>query len=137
MIKKFFNPGNNSARVSISLLILRVAAGAMMLTHGYPKFQKLLTGNLNFGNPLGIGSELSFILVVFGEFVCSILLILGLFSRFASIPLAFAMFVAFAIRHADDPFGTQEKPLLYFVVFIVLLIAGPGNYSMDKKLFGK
>ena len=136
MIKKFLNPGKNSTRISISLLTLRVAVGAMMLSHGYPKLQRLIAGNLKFGDQLGIGSELSFVLVVFGEFACSILLILGLFSRFATIPLAFTMSVAFSIAHADDPFGTQEKPLLYFVVFIFLLIAGPGNYSLDKKLFG-
>lgn len=109
----------------------------MMLSHGFPKFQRLLAGNLKFGDPLGIGSELSFVLVVFGEFACSILLILGLFSRFAAFPLIIPMLVAFAITHGDDPFSTQEKPLLYFVVFVVLLIAGPGNLSMDKKLFGK
>lgn len=137
MIKKFFNPGNNSARISISLLILRVAAGAMMLSHGYPKFQRLIAGNLKFGDPLGIGSELSFVLVVFGEFACSILLILGLLSRFATIPLLIPMLVATVVTHGNDPFGTQEKPLLYLVVFVFLLITGPGNYSMDKRLFGK
>ena len=73
----------------------------MMLSHGYPKFQRLIAGNLKFGDQLEIGSELFFVLVVFGEFACSILLILGLFSRFASIPLAFTMFVAFSIAHAD------------------------------------
>jgi len=137
MIKKIFNPGDNSARISISLLILRVAVGAMMLTHGFPKFQRLLAGDLKFADPLGVGSEFSFVLVLFGEFACSILLIIGLFSRFATIPLIITMLVATVVIHADDPFSTQEKPLLYLVVFVVLLITGPGNYSMDKKLYGK
>ena len=107
-----------------------------MLSHGIPKFQRLLDGNLRFGDPLGIGSDLSFILVVFAEFVCSLALIAGFFSRLAVIPLAFAMLVAFGITHADDPFGTQEKPMLYFAVFVVLAITGPGKYSLDKKLYG-
>ena len=135
MIRRFFRPGKNSVTINIALFVLRVATGAAMLTHGWPKFQRLLAGNLKFGDQLGIGSELSFILVVFGEFACSILLILGLLTRFASMPLAFAMLVAFAMAHADDPFSTQEKPFLYFVIFVTLLIAGPGKYSLDQRIF--
>ncbi len=136
MIKKFLNPGNYPIKASLGLFVLRVSVGAMMLSHGIPKFQRLLKGDLGFPDPLGIGSDLSFVLAASAEFLGSILLILGLFSRFASIPLALTMLVAFGITHADDPFGTQEKPILYFLIFIVLTISGPGKYSLDKKFFG-
>ena len=43
-----------------------------MLTHGYSKFLRLLEGNLNFSDPLGIGSEISFLLVVLSEFFSAI-----------------------------------------------------------------
>ena len=92
---------------------------------------------MSFGDPLGIGSELSFVLVVFAEFLCSILLITGIFSRLATIPMAFTMLVAFSITHADDPFGSKEKPILYFVIFIALLFSGPGKFSLDNKLYGR
>ncbi len=135
MIKKFLNPGSYPAKASLGLFVLRVTTSALMLTHGWPKFQRLLAGNMRFGDPIGLGSELSFVLVVTAEFLCSILLILGLFSRLASIPPAIAMLVAFSVTHADDPFGTQEKPILYFMIYIVLFITGPGKYSLDKKLY--
>lgn len=36
-------------------LILRILAGAVLLTHGYPKLQKILEGDLKFGDPVGLG----------------------------------------------------------------------------------
>jgi putative oxidoreductase len=45
------------------------------------------------------------------------------------------MAVAAFIAHAADPFGTKEKPLLFLVIFIVLLLTGGGKYSLDRKVF--
>ena len=61
MIKKFLNPGNIPAKASLGLFVLRVATSVMMLTHGLPKFQRLLEGNLRFGDPLElVQNSLSF-----------------------------------------------------------------------------
>ncbi len=118
-----------------ALILLRVGVGFSMLTHGYPKFLKVLSGNLSFGDPIGLGQEASLILTAFAEFACSILLIIGLFTRFATIPLIIAMSVAFFIVHGADDFGTREKAFLFLVAYLVLFFTGPGRYSLDKKIF--
>lgn len=117
----------------IGLAFFRIAISAMMLTHGYPKLMKLISGNFEFGNPLGIGAAPSLFLAVIGEFVCPILIILGLRTRLAAIPAAITMMVAAFIVHAADPFGTKEKALLFLVSFIAIALLGPGKFSMDKK----
>ena len=117
------------------MLILRFCPGAAMLTHGYPKFLKVINGEWSFGDPLGIGVEASLILAAFAEFICSISLILGLTTRYALIPLMITMLVAWRIAHGDDPFGSQEKSVLYLVIFLATFIIGPGKYSLDQKLF--
>lgn len=94
-----------------------------------------MAGEYSFGDPLGFGVEASLVLTVLAEFLCSILLILGVATRFALIPLMATMAVAWFIVHVDDPFGTQEKAAIYLLCFIVLMITGPGKYSADKKLF--
>ena len=136
MLKKLLNPGQSSTKVSLGLLILRVGLGATMLTHGYPKFRNLIAGEFKFGDPIGLGVELSFTLTVFAEFLCSILLIVGLGSRLATIPLIITMLVAWLVVHINDPFGSQEKAVMYLIAFIALLLTGPGKYSLDKRLFG-
>jgi len=104
-----------------------------MLTHGYPKFQKLISGNMEFANPIGIGQGPSLFLAVLGEFICPVLILLGLKTRWAAIPATLGMLVVAFRVHGDDPFGTKEKALLYAVIFIVVFLLGPGKYSVDKK----
>jgi putative oxidoreductase len=43
------------------------------------------------------------------------------------------MLVAAFIVHLDDPFKRKELALLYLVGFLVVLLMGPGKYSLDKK----
>ncbi len=139
MIKKFLNPGNHTQVTNISLLFLRVAAGAMMLfNHGLPKFNKLISGEeIMFADPIGLGPIFSFILAVFAEFLCSILLIFGVATRISVIPLIIQMSVAGFIVHTSDPFDIKEKAFLYLVIFIAILLKGAGKYSVDNFIFQK
>lgn len=106
----------------------------MAVSHGWGKFQKLISGDFSFADPLGIGEEASFILTVFAELFCGILVVAGLFTRAALIPLIITMIVAVFIVHADDPFGKQEFGLLFLIPYMTLFLTGPGKYSLDKKL---
>ena len=105
----------------------------MMLTHGIPKFMNLIQGNMEFGDPIGIGSSLSLILTVLGEAICPLLIIIGYKTRLATIPTIITMAVAAFIVHGEDPFGTKEKALLYLCAFIVIALIGAGKYSVDRK----
>lgn len=123
----------NSLQTHIALLFLRISASAMMLTHGYPKFQKLLSGDFEFGDPVGLGPTPSLFLAIIGEFVCPLLIIIGFKTRWAAIPTVITMAVAAFIVHAQDPYGTKEKALLFLSMFLVIILLGPGKYSVDKK----
>lgn len=134
-MKRTFNtdlPGNYG---HLALLIFRVLVACLLLTHGFPKLQKLLSGDeIQFLDPYGLGVTASFVLVVFAEFVCSILVILGLATRLATIPIIITMATAVIFAHANDPFGVKEKPLLFLVCFAFILIIGAGKYSVDNSL---
>lgn len=106
----------------------------MMLTHGWGKFNKLISGDFSFANPIGIGEGPSLFLAVIGEFICPILLIIGFKSRLASIPPAITMLVAALIVNAESLFRKQEFPLLYCLGFVVVFLLGSGKYSIDWQL---
>ena len=123
----------NSLKTDVGLLLLRILPSALLLTHGIPKFQKLISGDFEFGDPIGIGPTPSLFLAVIGEVVCPILLIIGYKTRWSAVPPAIVMVVAAFIVHAADPFGVKEKALLFLSFFIVIILLGPGRYSVDKR----
>lgn len=135
-MKRTFSTNVNSNAVNFWLLIFRVAIGLFMLTHGIPKLQMLMAGNIKFADPIGIGTTPSLILSTFAEFVCSVLLILGLATRLASIPLIINMLVAIFYALAKQPFQKKEVAIIYLLIFFGFLILGAGKYSIDHLIGG-
>lgn len=117
----------------IGLLFLRLSFSGMMLTHGIPKLMKLTEGNLDFGDPIGIGNTASFILTVIAEAICPLLIIIGFKTRIAAIPVIITMWVAAFIVHGADALASKEKALLFLFAFITICLLGAGKYSVDRK----
>lgn len=131
MIKMIFSLPTSRVLDGV-LLILRVSIAVLMLVHGLPKFQLLLSGaEIQFANVMGMGAEVSLALTVFAEVWCSVLIMVGLGTRVAVIPLIITMLVAVFYIHGQDPFIKQEMGLHYLLVYSVLLIAGSGRHSAD------
>lgn len=119
------------ALTSFGLLLLRAGFGGLMLVHGYQKlvdYQKLVE---TFPDPLGIGSQYSLMGAIGAEFGCSILLIVGLATRLAALPLAFTMGVAHFVIHANDAWQTKELSAVYLCAYVALFFTGPGRLSLD------
>ena len=130
-MKRSFDTTFSQNKLDLWLLLLRALVTAFMLTHGLPKFYRLMTGNFEFSDPLGIGEPATLILAVFAEVVCSTLIFIGLGTRIAAVPLIATMLVAAFISNWNDPFGKKELPLLYLFIYVTLLILGSGRYSLD------
>jgi putative oxidoreductase len=80
---------------------------------------------------MGLGSTTSLVLIIIAEFFCSIFLILGLFTRFACIPIIIAMsVVVFSVTHGHI-FSDGEKATLFLIATITILFCGPGRISVD------
>lgn len=125
---------------NLALLLMRlVFGGAMLGAHGIPKIRRLMSGEpIKFGDPFGIGQELSLYLAVFSEGLCAVLIIVGLFTRLATIPLIITMLVVVFLVHWYDPFSKMELPLLYLSGYMLILVFGGGTFSLDgyrKKLW--
>ena len=129
---KLISSENNPTLVNIAAAILRIFAGVSMLTHGYPKLEKLMSGDIQFMDFMGLGPVITLVLVVFAEVVCSVLLILGLLTRFASVVLMITMLVAIFVAHAADPYAVKEMAAIYLVMYIVILLIGAGKFSIDQ-----
>ncbi|WEK70664.1 MAG: DoxX family protein [Candidatus Chryseobacterium colombiense] len=128
----YSNSKTTPVYVDLVLLVVRIFIGFAMLSHGFPKLQQLLEGGeIKFFDFIGLGPKISLILTVFAEFVCSILLILGLFTRVATGFLIFTMAIAAFVVHGADLFEKRELSLLYLSVYLLIVSFGAGKISVD------
>ncbi|WP_337040279.1 DoxX family protein [Emticicia sp. 17c] len=135
MLKKFLKPTNLSNQVSLAVFILRLGFALLLIPHGYNKLQSFLAGDHDFPDPLHVSPVVSQVLTITAELVCSIFLVIGLFTRIAALILVVCMLIIAFVIHGNDPFGDKEQAILYLVSFISILLTGPGKYSLDARLF--
>lgn len=136
-MKKLFSTRTSDSALSFAMLILRLGAGSlMMVNHGLDKLMHFSQKASGFADPFGIGATASLSMVIFAEFFCAIFILLGLFTRLACVPLIIAMSVALFSAHRGDFFGKGEASGLFLVVFLTILIAGPGKASLDRFIGG-
>lgn len=134
---------------AVSTLLLRVALGAVFFPHGAQKALGWF-GGYGFAGTMGFFTGTMHIpaffafLAIAAECAGSIGLILGLFTRVASLGIASVMLVAIATVHAQFGFfmnwtGAQkgegiEYHILALAIAAALIIRGGGKWSADAKI---
>ncbi|MDX1644308.1 MAG: DoxX family protein [Thermoanaerobaculia bacterium] len=123
------------SRDDIGKLILRVLPSLTFFGgHGLGKLLGFAERAGKFADPFGLGSEVSLALMVLAEAICSIAVALGIFTRWATIPPIIGMSVALLWAHSGLIFGEGEKAYLYLVVYLAILVLGPGRLSLDHRM---
>lgn len=137
-MKKLINVYQSANSIDVALLITRVGIAFLMLTHGWPKLQMLLSNDpVQFSALFGLNAIGALVLTVFAEVVCSLLILVGLGTRLAAIPLIITMLVAVFLIHGADPFAKQELGPLYLLPYVMLLLTGSGRYSLNYMILQK
>ncbi len=138
---RLFKPLRLSARASAGLLVLRLVAGSAFMFHGYGKIHD----PFGWMGPNAAVPGVFQALAAVSEFGGGMAWMLGLLTPLASFGLACTMAVA-VWTHAivlHDPFvslqggRSYELAAVYLCVAVLLLLAGPGRFSVDRAVFGE
>ncbi len=127
----------HSLNTDVASLLLRLIFGGLFVRYGYNKiiaYDQILP---MFQDLIGIGSKLSFNLVIFAEFFCGFLVLIGFFTRLSVIPILINMAVAFFIAHAKDPFDVKAIAFVFLLLSIVIFVLGSGKFSIDNLIYKK
>lgn len=139
-MKKFFfstTPVKGINSMAVFSLLIRLVVGVSMLTHGTEKLMNFASLSSTFPDPINMGSMLSLIMAVGAEVGCSLLLIVGLLTRLAVLPLIFTMCMACFVVLGDATFATRELSVLYIGLYVAIFAIGAGRYSLDRVIFRK
>lgn len=134
-MKQLLFSTKNKKSIDLGLLILRIGFALLMIPHGWAKFMKFEDLQTKFMDFMGLGPTISLGLVIFSELICSVLLALGLLTRWATIPLIITAFVILS-AHNWGIFGESELGTAYLVGYLGIIFLGPGKYSLDH-IFSK
>lgn len=133
-MKSLLSTRYSAGAFNTAMLLLRIVMGGLLLKHGYDKMVHFEETSAHMMNFLGIGTKATTALVIFAEFFCSLLVIIGLFTRLACIPIIITMCVALFMAHNGDFFGQGQAATLYLIGFVVLLLVGAGKVSVDSMI---
>jgi putative oxidoreductase len=159
---RFLSPPSVGGRTAVALLLLRVVTGSALFLHG---LQKMVRGPFGWMGPDSWAPPFLQFLAAFSECFGGLALIVGLLTPLAALGITATMAVAAFVVHVPrgDPFvrlpgGPEAAPLLdlpaslvqaggrggswelaamFLAAAIVLLLAGPGRYSLDAALFSR
>ena len=115
------------------LAALRIMTALLMIQHATMKF-------FAFPGPMPMPGPLPPIIVAAGviELVTGTLIVLGLFTRPAAFLASGTMAAAYFLGHATQGFwpalNQGEAAIMFCFVFLYLVFAGPGSWSLDSLL---
>jgi len=131
-MKRLLSTAYTETSFNIAAFVLRVTFGILLFAyHGIDKLTKFGQLRNSFFDPFHIGHQTSLLLVIFAEVFCAFLLVIGLFTRLAAIPIVISMAVAVFLFHKGQSVAGYEKAILFLAGFLCVLFVGPGRYSVD------
>jgi len=118
-----------------ALLFLRISGSLLLLAvHGLPKLLNMQAELTLIEDPLGLGPSVTLCLAIFAEVLCPLLIILGPFTRLATLPILAVLLVSLVLVHPEWSLGEGQFAWLLAILFTTLLIGGPGRIAFGKRL---
>ena len=119
-------------------LLGRLSVGLLFVSTGWGKahsLDKVTKFFIELKIPM---PALNAVVVAYSELICGALLVIGLFTRLATVPLIVSMVVAILTAKLGDIHGVFDlvgaDEFTYLCVLMMLAVIGPGTVSLDELL---
>lgn len=126
------------AAQALGLLWLRVSAAVFLLyVHGLPKLLHFREQLQLIEDPFHLGTTLTLSLAIVAEVACPLLIIAGVLTRLACLPILCVLLVAVVFVHPEWTLDQGQFAWLLLILFSAILLAGPGRLSLRLSLPGR
>jgi putative oxidoreductase len=135
LLNRIIAPRPSLRRLDSGLLLFRLLAGfALLRVHGWEKVVNYQEELRSIPDPFGLGATANLSIAIFSDVFCALLVMLGLFTRLASLSILGTTLVGLLFVHFNDAWHDKDVPLVYSIMFGIILLLGPGKYSLDGAL---
>ena len=127
----------------MGILALRVfVLGALFMKHGTPKLfdfnTELHWEGAAYPSVFGLGAVGTLLIAAFADGICSLLVVLGLATRWAALFSGCSLVVGWGMVHGFAIRGTEgriaETISLYIIACVAIFLLGPGKYSIEAMI---
>jgi putative oxidoreductase len=116
-----------------ALLFLRVASSILVLiVHGLPKAWHYTAQIAAIEDPFHLGKAVSLWFALFGEVVCPLLIILGIATRVAALPVLIITVIALLFVHPEWRIEQAQFAWMLLILFGTIVIGGAGRIRLDR-----
>jgi putative oxidoreductase len=123
---------------ALGLLWLRVSAALfLLLVHGLPKLLHFNEQLQLIEDPFHLGPAVTLSLAIFAEVACPLLIIAGVLTRMACLPVLSVLLIAVGVVHPDWTLDQGQFAWLLLILFSTILVAGPGRLALGLNLPGR
>jgi putative oxidoreductase len=131
-MRKILSTAYTEGAFNFAMLLQRVVTGLLLLIgHGLPKISNFSGLSSSFYDPLRIGHRNSLILVILAELFCSMMLVLGLFTRIVAFVIVIELAIVVFWFHHGQPLKTFELGSIFLTSVFTIMMVGPGRISVD------
>lgn len=123
---------------SSGMLFLRIAASIeIAVVHGFKKIGVGVAAAEQIPNPLHLPEFFNNAFATSANIVFPFFVLIGLFTRLATLPTLAVTLTGYFVVHWNDSLLQKDTPFIYSVIFLAILILGPGKYSIDNIIYKK
>ncbi|BDD04955.1 DoxX family protein [Aureibacter tunicatorum] len=118
--------------IDIGLLILRIGISLMLIKISFGKLKNYSEWLTKFPAPFNWNVKTSLNITLTIQIICSLLLILGLFTQLAAFALFAMMCIIVLEVHKGYSYEEHEFVLHYLLIYLAIFFTGAGKYSLDS-----
>ncbi|WP_420153752.1 DoxX family protein [Siphonobacter sp.] len=119
-----------------ALLVFRVLlALELFRVHGLKKFRLENGQHEQVPNPLHLPTALNQSIATLSDTVVPFLIMPGILTRLVVLPTLGVTAIGYFVVHRKDSIEVRDVPYMYTLSLLLLLVLGPGSFSVDHYLF--